>query len=183
MVIILHNIRSQYNVGSIFRTADAAGVEKLYICGVTSAPVDRFGKVRSKIAKTALGAEALVSWDGSARSPRAVYQLIARLKKDGYKIVAIEQDKRAIPYYKLDSRLRGNDKLALVLGAEVTGLPKTILAKCDTIVEIPMRGAMVRQTHHPRITRRGKWFGGIHHKESLNVSVAFGIIVFHALYS
>jgi 23S rRNA (guanosine2251-2'-O)-methyltransferase len=155
MVVLLHNIRSLHNVGSIFRTADGAGVEKLYLCGITPGPLNRFGEVVNDVKKTALGAEATVAWDGSARSPLAVSKLLEKLKKDGYKIVALEQDKRATLY----TRFRPNkkEKIALILGAEVEGLPKTILNKCDTIIEIPMAGK----------------------KESLNVSVAFGIAVFH----
>lgn len=195
MVAILHNVRSLHNVGSIFRTADAVGIEKLYLCGITPAPVDRFGKVRPQIHKVALGAERFVKWDGSARSPRAVLKLLARLRSEGYNIIAVEQDEKAIPYYKLrlaDSRInrprrfsRGSDpkaseltKLALVFGNEVRGLPATILRKADTIVEIPMRGAMIRQAHHPRNQAR-KVVRQVHHKESLNVAVAFGIVAFH----
>ena len=156
MVVLLHNIRSLHNVGSIFRTADAAGIEKVYLCGITPSPLNRFGEVIGEIKKTALGAERFVAWEKVVSTAAT----IKKLKKAGYQIVAIEQDKKSIPYYKLDSRLRGNDQLALVLGAEVGGLPKTILAKCDTIVEIPMAGK----------------------KESLNVAVAFGIVAFYVRY-
>lgn len=161
MVAILHNIRSLHNVGSIFRTADGAGIEKLYLCGITPSPVDRFGAVRSDIAKTALGAEKNVAWEKVVSTTK----LIDRLRKDGFKILAVELDKRAVPYYeyrqnpspaKAGTPFR-KGRIALIVGAEVEGIPKTILAKADTIIEIPMRGK----------------------KESLNVSVAFGIIAFH----
>ena len=161
MVAILHNIRSLHNVGSILRTADGAGIEKLYLCGITPSPLDRFGSVRSDIAKVALGAEKSVAFENIKSTSR----LIDKLRKDGFKIVALEQDKRAVSYYeygrnpspaKAGTPFR-KGRMALIVGAEVDGIPKTILAKADTIIEIPMVGA----------------------KESLNVSVAFGIAAFH----
>ena len=171
MVVILQNIRSLHNVGSIFRTADAVGVEKLYVCGITPSPFDRFGEVRGDVAKTALGAEKTVPWDGSARSPLAVSKLLEKLKKDGYTIVALELDKRAVPYYEFNGlprpRRPRNDRgkelgnIALILGGEVDGISPALLKKCDTIIEIPMNGI----------------------KESLNVAVAFGIVAFHFTYA
>lgn len=170
MIAILHNIRSLHNVGSIFRTADAAGIEKLYLCGITPEPVDRFGKIRPQVAKVALGAERFVKWE-KANATRLV---IKKLKKDGYKIFAVEQSKKSIPYYKFSGALMRQSKVALVFGNEVSGLPPSILRPADKILEIPMRGAMVRQAHHPRHKSLGK--------ESLNVAVAFGIVVFGLLY-
>ena len=164
MVVILDNIRSLYNVGSIFRTADAAGVEKIYLCGITPEPADRFGKPRQQFIKVSLGAEKSVPWDASARSARATLKLLERLKKEGYKIWAVEQSKKSIPYYKLKpfDKAQGKNKnnLVLIFGNEVKGIPPAILKKCDKILEIPMRGK----------------------KESLNVSVAFGIVVFSLLH-
>lgn len=160
MIAILYNIRSLYNVGSIFRTADAAGVEKLYLCGITPAPMDRFGKIRPQVAKVALGAEKSMAWDGSARSTRATLALFKRLKKDGYKIWAVEQAGGSISYFRIKKYELRIKKIALVFGNEVKGLPSTILKKADKILEIPMRGR----------------------KESLNVAVAFGIVVFRLLY-
>ncbi len=171
MVSLLYNIRSLHNVGSIFRTADAAGVKKLYLCGITPSPTDVFGRPRQQLTKVSLGAEKYVEWDASVRSARAISKLLDDLKSKGYKIFAIEQAKNATTYYKLQTKR--TDKIALVLGNEVKGLPKPILKKADKILEIPMRGAMVRQAHHPRHTRRGK--------ESLNVAVAFGIVAFHLI--
>ena len=170
MVAILHNIRSLHNVGSIFRTADAAGIEKLYLCGITPAPVNRFGKIEPKLAKVALGAEKTVSWERCVSTTR----LIAKLKKDGYKIFAVEQTKNSISYYTLHPKRYTLNQVALLLGNEVKGLSPAILKKADKILEIPMRGAMIRQAHHPRRTSRGK--------ESLNVAVAAGIVIFHFLY-
>lgn len=164
MIVILHNIRSLYNVGSIFRTADAAGVSKIYLCGITPKPVDDFGRPREQLTKVSLGAEKYIGWDGSARSPQAIAKLIDKLKVEGYKIFAIEQSKKSIPYYKIKtnwsirrSSKRPTNRIALVLGGEVKGLPQSILNRADKILEIPMQGR----------------------KESLNVSVAFGIIVFY----
>lgn len=153
MIVILHNIRSLYNVGSIFRTADAAGVEKIYLCGITPGPVDVFGKPRSQLTKVSLGAEKYVPWE----KVRLTAPLIDKLKKDGYKIFAIEQSKKSIPYYR--ARRSSDtivDKTALVLGNEIKGLPPAILKRADKILEIPMKGK----------------------KESLNVAVAFGIVAF-----
>jgi tRNA G18 (ribose-2'-O)-methylase SpoU len=156
-----------YNVGSIFRTADAAGVEKIYLVGTTPAPLDRFGALRPHIAKVALGAETTVPWE----KHQAVGKVIRSLKKSGYRIFAIEQSHKSIPYHKigaLDAK-----KIALVVGNEVRGIPDSILKQCDKILEIPMRGALTRHSRHPRVTGKGK--------ESLNVSVAFGIVAFQCI--
>ncbi|OGY63358.1 MAG: hypothetical protein A3I89_01830 [Candidatus Harrisonbacteria bacterium RIFCSPLOWO2_02_FULL_41_11] len=160
MVVILNNIRSLHNVGSIFRTADAAGVEKIYLCGITPEPIDQFGKPRQQLIKVSLGAEQSVRWDASARSARATLKLLERLKKDGYKIFAVEQSKKSIPYFRLRVESERLKNSALVFGNEVKGLSPAILKKTDKILEIPMRGK----------------------KESLNVAVAFGIVVFHLVY-
>ena len=152
MIVILHNIRSLYNVGSIFRTADAAGIEKIYLCGITPAPIDKFGRLRQQLTKVSLGAENFVEWE----KVKAVSKLIDKLKKQKYKIFAIEQSKKSIPYYKLHTT-NYKQKIVLVLGNEIKGLPLSILKKADKILEIPMHGK----------------------KESLNVAVAFGIIAFH----
>lgn len=165
MLVILHDIRSLHNVGSIFRTADAAGIEKIYLCGITPGPVDVFGKPRQQLTKVSLGAERYVKWEkvGSASSPQATTRLIDKLRQDGYKIFCVEQSKKAIPYYKFKIKNamphHSMLKIALVLGSEIKGLPLPILKRADKILEIPMRGG----------------------KESLNVSVAFGIIAFHII--
>ncbi len=158
MIVILHNIRSLYNVGSIFRTADAAGMEKIYLCGITPSPVDTFGKPRQQLTKVSLAAEKYVEWDASSRSTRATLKLLEKLKGEGYKIFAVEQSKKSVPYYELKTtNYKPKTKIALVLGNEIKGLPLSILKRADKILEIPMRGK----------------------KESLNVAVAFGIVVFH----
>ncbi len=156
MVVILHNIRSLHNVGSIFRTADAAGVDKIYLCGITPEPIDRFGRLRPQLGKVSLGAERSVPWERVAVTAK----LIDRLKKEKFKIVAIEQDKKAIPYFSIKAKSLG-PKIAVVLGSEVNGLSQSILKRADKILEIPMSGE----------------------KESLNVSVAFGIAAFRLIHN
>lgn len=175
--VVLYNVRSLHNVGSIFRTADGAGVKKIFLCGITPAPVDGFGKIRPQLAKVSLGAERYVEWDASARSARATLKLLEKLKKDGYKIFAVEQSKKSVQYYRVKpfDTAQGKNKLVLIFGNEVRGLPPSALKLCDKILEIPMKGAMVRQAHHPRRFGRGK--------ESLNVSVAFGIVAYHLIHS
>ncbi len=155
MVAILANVRSMFNVGSIFRTADAAGMEKLYLAGITPAPVDRFGGIRPQFAKVSLGAENTVPWEKISTAAKA----IDRLKKSGYKIWAVEQSRQSTPYYRVNIKNPAS-KIALLVGNEVTGVSPALLRKCDRILEIPMRGS----------------------KESLNVAVAFGIVVFGLLY-
>jgi tRNA G18 (ribose-2'-O)-methylase SpoU len=150
-VLILHNIRSTYNVGAIFRTADAAGISKIYLCGYTPAPLDKFSRLSSAIAKTALGAEKNVPWE-QIKNTGTVFN---RLKKDGYQLIAIEQAKNSTDYKKIKMKF----PCALILGEEVNGLPKSLLSKCDIVAEIPMKGK----------------------KESLNVSVAAGIAIFRLL--
>ena len=155
MIAILQNIRSLFNVGSIFRTADAAGFKKIYLCGITPTPLDRLGNKRKDLTKVALGAEDYVAWEKVGNSPSSAktISLIKRIKKEGYKIIALEQNRKSIPLSKFRAK---NQKIALVVGDEVRGIPKSILGQCDKIIEIPMRGK----------------------KESLNVSVAFGIAAF-----
>ena len=150
-ILILHNIRSTQNVGAMFRTADAAGINKIYLTGYTPTPIDRFGRKRGDIAKSALGAEEFVSWENK----KSLITLINKLKKEGYLIVGIEQSKNSIDYKKI----KLGTKNTFIVGAEVTGITKNILAKCDVVAEIPMKGK----------------------KESLNVSVACGIALFRIL--
>ena len=147
-ILILHNIRSVENVGAIFRTADAVGIDKIYLTGYTPTPVDRFGRIRQDLAKSALGAEEFVMWE----QKKTILPLLAKLKKENYKIIAIEQAEHSVDYKKV--KLKQNN--AFILGAEVTGIPKNILNKCDVIAEIAMRGK----------------------KESLNVSVAAGVALY-----
>ena len=153
MVAVLHNIRSVHNVGSIFRTADSAGIKKIYLCGITPIPLDRFGKVRPDFSKVSLGAERFVKWEYK----RSVATVINTLKKEGYVVYAVEQSKHSKPYYSMRKK---RENAALIMGNEVGGLPKSVLLKVDEILEIPMHGG----------------------KESLNVSVAFGIVAYGVKY-
>ena len=150
-ILILHNIRSVENVGAMFRTADAAGLNKIYLTGYTPCPLDRFGRKRGNLTKSALGAEEYVPWE----QKKNIFPLLVKLKTKKYLFIAIEQDKNSIDYKKVKLKNRN----AFIVGAEVTGIPKNILKKCDIIAEIPMRGK----------------------KESLNVSVALGIALFRIL--
>ena len=153
MIVVLDNIRSLHNVGSIFRTSDAVGVQKLYLCGITPTPLDRLGRVRPPFTKVALGSEENVEWEKRA----STWRVLDKLKNEGYKIFVIEQDKKSVPYYKV----RGRGKVALVVGHEVRGLSRSVLLRADKILEIPMNGI----------------------KESLNVSVAYGIVAYSLMYN
>lgn len=163
-VVILNNIRSNENVGSIFRTADSAGVSKIILCGYTPAPLDRFGRENKGLAKASLGAEKSVAWQRFENLKKA----ILKLKKQKFKIIGVEQNKKSVNYKKIKNIKTKN--LVLVFGNEVEGLSKKDLKLCDTIAELPMGGAMVRQAHHPRNTKIGK--------ESLNVAVCAGIVLY-----
>lgn len=153
IIVILNNIRSNENVGSIFRTCDAAHVSKIILAGYTPAPIDRFGRENRGLSKASLGAEKFVEWE----KVEDLNLIIERLKIENYKIIGIEQDKKAINYKLLKSKLvTHNSKLALVFGNEVEGLSKEDLKLCDVIAELPMLGK----------------------KESLNVAVVAGIILY-----
>src|ERR1700690_1096716 len=95
-VLVLHNIRSVHNVGSIFRTADAAGVSRIILSGYTPAPVDRFGRARKDFSKVSLGTEKTVSWEQTKQLTPA----LKKLKKEGYKLIAIEQDKKSVSLFE-----------------------------------------------------------------------------------
>jgi tRNA G18 (ribose-2'-O)-methylase SpoU len=141
---ILHNIRSCYNVGSIFRIADAVSIDKLYLTGYTPSPDEN-----QKIAKTALGAENSVKYE----KVKNLKKLIEKLKREGFKIIALETTKDALSYFNFVPKF----PLALIVGNEVRGIDKRTLKKCDLILKIPMAGK----------------------KESLNVAVAFAIVAYY----
>jgi len=151
VALILHNIRSVYNVGSIFRTADTAGVSEIYLTGFTPAPKDRFGRLRKDLTKVALGAEKDISWYALETADMA----INKLKDGGFYVIAIEQALHSVDYKKIKPK----HKTAFILGSETDGLSENILKKCDIVAEIPMKGK----------------------KESLNVAVSAGIAVFRIL--
>ncbi|MBP6888910.1 MAG: TrmH family RNA methyltransferase [Candidatus Pacebacteria bacterium] len=153
VTIILDNLRSVYNVGSIFRTANACGVNHIVLCGTTPTPLDKKGEKRKDFAKVALGAEETVSWEYRESTTESLKQL----KIDGYYIVAIEQDEKSVDYKNVD--IREQEKVAFIIGPEVTGMSREVLDECDVIAEIPMVGT----------------------KESLNVTIAFGVAVYRIL--
>lgn len=157
--LILHDIRSVYNVGAIFRTADAIGISKIYFSGYTPTPLDRFGRERSDFIKSALGAEKNIPWE----QVKTFTPLVNRLKKESFFIVGLEQDKKSVDYKKFIP----HTKIALVLGNEVGGMNKKMRDSCDALIEIPMQGKLARN-------RLPNDVG----KESLNVSVAAGIALF-----
>ncbi len=123
MIVIVHDLRSLHNVGSVFRNAAAFGVEKLYLTGFTATPP------RKEIAKVALGAEDLVPWEQAD-----IHELIAKLKADGYAVLGLETGPQAIDIADCQEL-----KIALVLGNEVAGIDQATMAELDGIVEIPMQ--------------------------------------------
>lgn len=147
LTIVLDNIRSLYNVGSIFRTGDGAGVEKIWLCGITGYPP------QAQISKIALGAEERVPWEHA----QDVESVVRNLKGQGYTIIFLEQMEEAVDYYDF----KPNFPLCLVVGNEIEGISKQLLPLGDGAIEIEMMGI----------------------KNSLNVSVAFGIVAYHLKHS
>jgi 23S rRNA (guanosine2251-2'-O)-methyltransferase len=139
IILLAHNIRSLWNIGALFRSADCFAVEKIILSGYTACPP------RREITKTALGAEGWITWDTVEDPLRA----IGELKIGDWRIVALEQTKRSVSLQSYAPP----EKVCLLVGHEVLGVPDALLALCDDVVHIPMHGR----------------------KESLNVSVAAGI--------
>lgn len=159
-VLVVHNIRSAHNVGSMFRTADGAGVSRIILSGYTPGPTDPRGKERRPFVKVSLGAEKTVPYSRSSVLSAA----LKKLKAEGYTIIAIEQNKTSTSLF--DHRLQrdpakggGYQKIAVVMGNEVRGINAQSLKHADHILHIPMQGK----------------------KESLNVGVAAGIALFTLL--
>lgn len=140
LVLIAHNLRSLHNVGSLLRTAEGLGIDKVWLTGYTPYPKqqndDRLPHLAQKtdkqIAKTALGAEKFVKWEHS----EAIEAVLASLKADGFVIAGLEQTlgSQALPGFKPPR------KLALIVGREVEGLESEVLELCDQVLEIPMSG-------------------------------------------
>jgi 23S rRNA (guanosine2251-2'-O)-methyltransferase len=141
VVVVLDNIRSMHNVGSVFRTADAFLLEEICLCGYTARPPHR------DIQKTALGATETVKW----RYFSTALDVVAQLRKEGYRIFAVEQVENSIPLQEFNF----NGRMALVFGNEVSGVGEGVLKLCDGSIEIPQLGM----------------------KHSLNISVAAGIVL------
>jgi len=151
--LILDNIRSLYNIGSMFRTADAFGIEKIYLCGISAYPPNR---QMEKIVKTSLGAEKIVPWEYHKQALR----LIKDLKSHGVKIIALENNVGAYCNTPLQ-KYKPTYPLVLIVGNEVKGINQNILKIADRIIYIPMSGK----------------------KESLNVAVACAIAMyFHSAF-
>ena len=143
LTVVVDHVRSLYNVGSIFRTSDGAMVEKLVLAGFTPHPP------RKEIDKTALGATQSVPWE-YVKDPA---EAVGALKRNGYTICCLEQTSSSIPYYELRP---SEFPICLIIGNEIGGVSKELVALCDRAVDIPMFGT----------------------KQSLNVAVAYGIAVF-----
>lgn len=126
VIAVLENVRSAYNVGSVFRTADAFLIEAVYITGYTAKPPHK------EIKKTALGAEDTVSWKHFPSAKEAIQQL----KDDGYKVFAVEQVENSISLEKFDI----DEKVAVIFGNEVSGVEQTTISLCDGTIEIPQLG-------------------------------------------
>ncbi len=152
-VLVLHNIRSAHNVGSMFRTADGAGVAHIILSGYTPGPVDPRGKERAPFVKVSLGAEKIVPYSRA----KVLSTTLKKLKGAGYTIIALEQNKSSKSLF--DYTPTSNKKLAVVMGNEVRGINSQSLKHADHILHIPMQGK----------------------KESLNVGVAAGIALFTLL--
>ncbi len=128
LVVVLDNVRSLHNVGSVFRTSDAFLVEKIYLCGITSVPPN------AEIHKTALGAEFSMDWEYAESTENVVDDL----KKRGYHVYAIEQVEKSIMLPEL--QLDATKKYAIILGNEVKGVQQEVINLCDASIEIPQYG-------------------------------------------
>jgi 23S rRNA (guanosine2251-2'-O)-methyltransferase len=131
VVVVLDNIRSLYNTGSILRTADASGVERVVLCGITPRP-DQGSRQRRAIAKTALGAEDSVTWEYQPDTRTA----LASLAADGYLVVAVETSAQAVSLFEWIPRW----PMCLVFGHEKDGVSSDLAAHVDTVIRIPMLG-------------------------------------------
>jgi 23S rRNA (guanosine2251-2'-O)-methyltransferase len=157
IVLIVHNVRSTHNVGSILRSADGFGLEKVYFTGYTPYPSTKndsrlphiSSKIDKQIHKTALGAENNVAWQHAEQ----IEDVINKLKKQDYLIVALEQTQKS----KLLNEFKSAKKTAIIVGNEVDGLDKAALNLTDEYIEIPMAGS----------------------KESYNVAIAASIAMYH----
>lgn len=141
--VLLDNIRSAWNVGSIFRSADGFGFNHAYLCGITPTPENE------AVTKTSLGAEEYLPWSYH----KDAVKLVMGLKKEGWKIIALEEGDNAI---EVGKQITHHEKTVLILGSEVTGVDPDLLAQCDEILSIPMQGQ----------------------KRSLNVAIAFSVAAF-----
>ena len=128
LIVVLDNVRSANNVGSVFRTSDALLIEKVYLCGITATPPNK------DIQKTALGAQDSVPWEYL----ESTENVVMKLKDSGYKVYAIEQVENSISLETFEPT--NNDKLAVVFGNEVKGVSQEVVDLCDGAIEIPQFG-------------------------------------------
>lgn len=149
--LILENIRSAYNVGAMFRTADAAQVTKILLCGYTPTPTDRFGRQQAEIHKTSLGASETMSWQHYKTTEQAIQEVRAA----GAAVVAVELSDTAVRL----GEFTVPTSVAYILGNEVHGVSAATTTACDVTVYIPMYGK----------------------KESLNVATAAGIVLYYGI--
>jgi 23S rRNA (guanosine2251-2'-O)-methyltransferase len=147
VVLVLDNVRSMNNVGSAFRTGDAFLIEKIYLCGITAQPPHR------EINKTALGATETVEWEHFENTLDAV----AKLKKEGYKIMSVEQAENSLSLEKFEPK--ADEKHAFIFGNEVYGVEQEVVDQSDHCLEIPQFGT----------------------KHSLNISVSIGVVLWHTV--
>lgn len=145
--IVLDNVMDTYNIGSIFRLADAVAAEKVYLCGQTETPP------HTRIKKASINTTEWVAWSYASTAKEAIKDL--RIKIKDLRIIAVEQDKKSIPYDKADYGF----PIALVVGHETTGVSKDVLEMSDQIVEIPLFGV----------------------NKSLNVVISLGIVLYEAM--
>ncbi len=148
IILILENVRSALNVGSAFRTADSFAVEKIFLCGITATPPHR------EIMKTALGSTNAVEWEYA----NSVDDLAPRLRKEGWKLMAVEQAEASVPLQEI--KFPREAKIALVFGNEVEGVSENALKEVEACIEIPQFGT----------------------KHSLNIAVCVGIVVWDLFY-
>jgi len=154
-IVILDNVRSSLNVGSIFRTSSGIGVDKIYLCGITPIPFETAKKhegqniKRKDFIKTSLGSEDEIVW----KYKENILDLIKELKEKDFEIISLEQDEKSVDYKSLKIN---KENVAIVIGSETNGVQKEVLDLCDQITEIPMLGL----------------------KESLNVTIAYAILVY-----
>jgi 23S rRNA (guanosine2251-2'-O)-methyltransferase len=156
IVLVVHNLRSAHNVGSLLRTADGLGIDTVYLTGYTPYPSSAYDerlphirdKVSKRIGKTSLGAEDYIIW----KYEKDVYELIDALVKKGFTIAALEQTNESKALHKVVIP----DKVAVIVGSEVSGIEKSLLGVCNMHIQIPMQGD----------------------KESFNVSVAAAMALY-----
>ena len=161
IVLILHDIRSAHNVGSLLRTAECLGVNKVLLTGYTPYPIEKndvrlphiANKTAARLHKTALGAEAYIQWE----HVEDIMQAMHILDQDGFSLIALEQSPKSVDI----SSWMPPDKIAILLGREVEGIADNLLDRCNQIIEIPMLGR----------------------KESLNVVQAAAIILFRSRFA